>query len=108
MGKLGFSASVSINVKVLTLHQIAFDDHGSLRSICYRASISENARALLGSFSRLALARVSFDSGEYGLGYVSSEANAGKEFARGRHHSRRPSCERVIGGNQYSRIAFFL
>jgi primary-amine oxidase len=63
----------------LTLHQIAFDDHGKLRSICYRASISE----MLVPYSDPSpgwLWREFFDSGEYGLGYVSSEANAGKDL----------------------------
>lgn len=63
----------------LTLHQIAFNDHGTLRSICYRASISE----MLVPYSDPSpgwLWREFFDSGEYGLGYVSSEANAGKNL----------------------------
>jgi primary-amine oxidase len=51
----------------LVLHQIAFDDQGKLRSICYRASISE----MLVPYSDPSpgwIWREFFDSGEYGLG----------------------------------------
>jgi primary-amine oxidase len=63
----------------LVLHQIAFDDQGKLRSICYRASISE----MLVPYSDPSpgwIWREFLDSGEYGLGYVSTEANAGKDL----------------------------
>jgi primary-amine oxidase len=63
----------------LVLHQIAYDDQGKLRSICYRASISE----MLVPYSDPSpgwLWREFFDSGEYGLGYVSTEVNAGKDL----------------------------
>jgi primary-amine oxidase len=63
----------------LVLHQIAFNDQGKLRSICYRASISE----MLVPYSDPSdswIWREFFDSGEYGLGYVSTEANAGKDL----------------------------
>jgi len=63
----------------LVLHQIGFRDAGRLRSICYRAAISE----MLVPYSDPSPAwvwREFFDAGEYGLGYVSTEANAGKEL----------------------------
>jgi primary-amine oxidase len=63
----------------LVLHQIAFNDQGKLRSICYRASISE----MLVPYSDPSqgwIWREFLDSGEYGLGYVSTEANAGKDL----------------------------
>lgn len=61
----------------LVLHQIAFSDQGKLRSICYRASISEML-VPYSDPSKSAIWREFFDSGEYGLGYVSTEASAGK------------------------------
>jgi primary-amine oxidase len=63
----------------LVLHQIGFRDAGRLRSICYRAAISE----MLVPYSDPSPAwiwREFFDAGEYGLGYVSTAANAGKEL----------------------------
>jgi primary-amine oxidase len=63
----------------LVLHQIAFNDQGKLRSICYRASISEML-VPYSDPSKSWVWRQFFDSGEYGLGYVSTEANAGKDL----------------------------
>jgi primary-amine oxidase len=63
----------------LVLHQIAFNDHGKLRSICYRASISEML-VPYSDPSKSWIWREFFDSGEYGLGLVSTEANAGKDL----------------------------
>jgi primary-amine oxidase len=63
----------------LVLHQISFRDLGRLRSICYRAAVSE----MLVPYADPSPAwiwREFFDSGEYGLGYVSSQANAGKDL----------------------------
>ena len=61
------------------LHQIAFNDQGKLRSICYRASISEML-VPYSDPSKSWVWRKFFDSGEYGLGYVSTEVNAGKDL----------------------------
>jgi primary-amine oxidase len=63
----------------LVLHQIAFNDQGKLRSICYRASISEML-VPYSDPSKSWVWREFFDSGEYGLGYVSTEVNAGKDL----------------------------
>jgi len=63
----------------LVLHQIGFNDQGKLRSICYRASISEML-VPYSDPSKSWVWREFFDSGEYGLGYVSTEANAGKDL----------------------------
>jgi primary-amine oxidase len=63
----------------LVLHQISFQDGDKLRSICYRASISE----MLVPYSSPApqwLWREFFDSGEYGLGSNSTEVRVGKEL----------------------------
>ena len=63
----------------LVLRQIGYLDQDHLRSICYRAAISE----MLVPYSDPSSAwiwREFFDAGEYGLGYVSSEVNAGKEL----------------------------
>ena len=63
----------------LVLHQICLHDQGRLRSVCYRAAVSE----MLVPYSDPSPAwiwREFFDSGEYGLGYVSTEANAGKDL----------------------------
>jgi len=63
----------------LVLHQIAIRDQGRLRSVCYRAAVSE----MLVPYADPSPAwiwREFFDAGEYGLGYVSSEANAGKDL----------------------------
>jgi primary-amine oxidase len=63
----------------LVLHQIAFKDQGKLRSICYRASISEML-VPYSDPSKSWVWREFFDSGEYGLGHLSTEANAGKNL----------------------------
>jgi primary-amine oxidase len=63
----------------LVLHQIAYEDADKLRSICYRAPISE----MLVPYSDPSkgwIWREFFDAGEYGLGLVSTEINTGKEL----------------------------
>jgi primary-amine oxidase len=63
----------------LVIHQISYLDQGRLRSICYRAAVSE----MLVPYSDPSpgwVWREFFDEGEYGLGYSSSEVNAGKEL----------------------------
>ncbi len=63
----------------LVLYQIGFDDAGTTRSICYRLSISE----MLVPYSDPSpgwIWREFFDSGEYGLGMVATEARAGQEL----------------------------
>jgi len=63
----------------LVLHQIGYHDAGKLRSICYRASIAE----MLVPYSDPSkgwIWREFFDSGEYGLGLLSTEINVGKEL----------------------------
>ena len=63
----------------LVLHQIGYRDGDKLRSICYRASISE----MLVPYSDPSQGwrwREFYDSGEYGLGLLSSRVNAGKEL----------------------------
>ncbi len=63
----------------LVLHQIGYHDAGKLRSVCYRASISE----MLVPYSDPSKGwvwREFYDSGEYGLGLLSSRINAGKEL----------------------------
>lgn len=62
----------------LVLHQIGFQDGDRLRSICYRASISEML-VPYSSPSPAWLWREFFDSGEYGLGSNSSAVHPGKE-----------------------------
>jgi len=63
----------------LVLHQIAYRDGERPRSICYRASISEMLVPYADPTQAWAW-REFFDSGEYGLGYLSNEVNAGKEL----------------------------
>ncbi len=63
----------------LVLHQIGYRDRDKVRSICYRASISE----MLVPYADLSKGwvwREFYDSGEYGLGLLSSRVNAGKEL----------------------------
>lgn len=63
----------------LVLHQLAYDDGGTLRSICYRAGISE----MLVPYSDPSpewVWREFFDAGEYGLGAVSVALRPGKEL----------------------------
>ena len=63
----------------LVLHQIGYNDAGKLRSVCYRASISE----MLVPYSDPSKGwawREFYDSGEYGLGLLSTRINAGKEL----------------------------
>lgn len=63
----------------LVLHQIGYVDAGKPRSICYRAAVSE----MLVPYSDPSKGwvwREFFDSGEYGLGYLSSQVNPGKEL----------------------------
>ncbi len=63
----------------LVLHQIGHDDAGKLRSICYRASISEMLVPYADP-SQGWVWREFYDAGEYGLGLLSSRINAGKEL----------------------------
>ena len=63
----------------LVLYQIAFKDQAKLRSICYRASIAEML-VPYSDPSKSWIWREFYDAGEYGLGYVSVEANAGKDL----------------------------
>jgi len=63
----------------LVLYQVGFDDAGTIRSICYRMSISE----MLVPYSDPSpgwIWREFFDSGEYGLGLTSIETRPGKEL----------------------------
>lgn len=63
----------------LTLHQIAFEDNGKRRSICYRAAISE----LLVPYAGVTedwVWREFYDAGDYGLGAFSTSARPGKEL----------------------------
>jgi primary-amine oxidase len=63
----------------LVLYQIAYDDGGSLRSICYRAAVSE----MLVPYADPSpgwVWREFFDVGEYGLGAFSEELRPGKEL----------------------------
>src|SRR4051812_11359934 len=78
-GGSGIFATALISAKALVLHQIAYNDAGRLRSICYRAAISE----MLVPYSDPSkgwIWREFFDSGEYGLGLLSTEINTGKEL----------------------------
>ena len=61
------------------LHQIGYHDDKKLRSVCYRAAVSE-LFVPYSDPSKGWIWREFFDSGEYGLGLVSSEINAGKEL----------------------------
>ena len=63
----------------LVLHQIGYGAPGGVRSICYRAAISE----MFVPYSDPSMGwiwREFFDAGEYGLGLVSSEINRKKEL----------------------------
>ncbi|HVA32917.1 MAG TPA: hypothetical protein VNG31_02140 [Candidatus Baltobacteraceae bacterium] len=63
----------------LVMHQIGFEDDGRVRSICYRAAVSE----MLVPYSDPApewVWREFFDAGEYGLGAVAVSLRAGKEL----------------------------
>jgi primary-amine oxidase len=63
----------------LVLHQISYNDGGRLRSICYRAAVSE----LLVPYadpSKPWIWREFFDEGEYGLGESSSAATPGEDL----------------------------
>ncbi|HTU68975.1 MAG TPA: hypothetical protein VMF11_01535 [Candidatus Baltobacteraceae bacterium] len=63
----------------LVLHQIGFEDEGRVRSICYRAAVSE----MLVPYADPSpgwIWREFFDSGEYGLGAVAVRLRAGKEL----------------------------
>ncbi|MDE1171206.1 MAG: hypothetical protein PW734_08385 [Verrucomicrobium sp.] len=63
----------------LVLYQIAHRDGDRLRSVCYRAAVSE----MLVPYSEPApewVWREFFDVGEYGLGFCSNQINAGKEL----------------------------
>jgi len=63
----------------LVLHQIAFDDAGTLRSICYRAAVSEMLVPYSDPSSEW-IWREFFDAGEYGLGAVAVNGRPGKEL----------------------------
>jgi primary-amine oxidase len=63
----------------LVLHQIAVDDAGTLRSICYRAAVSEMLVPYADP-SREWVWREFFDAGEYGLGAVAVNVRPGKEL----------------------------
>lgn len=63
----------------LVLHQIGYRDGSSVRSICYRASVSEMLVPYCDPSPNWAW-RQFFDSGEYGLGAVSVPARPGKEL----------------------------
>lgn len=63
----------------LVLHQLGFDDGGTVRSICYRAAVSE----MLVPYSDPSpewIWREFFDAGEYGLGAVAVSLRPGKEL----------------------------
>ena len=63
----------------LVMHQIGFNDLGRVRSICYRASISE----MLVPYSDPSpewIWREFFDAGEYGLGVAAVNLRPGKEL----------------------------
>ncbi len=63
----------------LVIYQLGFEDEGRVRSICYRAAISE----MLVPYSDPApewIWREFFDAGEYGLGAVSVSVRPGKEL----------------------------
>ena len=63
----------------LVLHQIGYRDGDAVRSICYRASISEMLVPYADP-SKGWVWREFYDEGEYGLGLLSSRINAGKEL----------------------------
>ena len=63
----------------LVLHQIGYRDDGRLRSICYRASVSEMLVPYCDPSPNWSW-RQFFDSGEYGLGALSVPARPGKEL----------------------------
>jgi primary-amine oxidase len=63
----------------LVLYQVALDDAGEQRSVCYRMAVSE----MLVPYSDPSpgwVWREFFDSGEYGLGLTSTQARPGKEL----------------------------
>ncbi|HEY1428232.1 MAG TPA: hypothetical protein VGF18_01570, partial [Candidatus Tumulicola sp.] len=63
----------------LVLHQIGFEDDGTMRSICYRAAVSE----MLVPYSDPSpgwVWREFYDGGEYGLGALAMEFQPGKEL----------------------------
>jgi primary-amine oxidase len=63
----------------LVMHQIGFNDGGRVRSICYRAAVSE----MLVPYSDASpewVWREFFDAGEYGLGSVAVNLRPGKEL----------------------------
>jgi primary-amine oxidase len=60
----------------LVLHQVAYDDHGRLRSILYRASLSEMLVPYADPSSNWSF-RNAFDEGEYGLGRLTDSLEVG-------------------------------
>lgn len=63
----------------LVLHQIGYRDDGRLRSICYRAAVSEMLVPYCDPSPNWSW-RQFFDAGEYGLGELSIPARPGKEL----------------------------
>jgi primary-amine oxidase len=63
----------------LVLHQIGFVDGDSLRSICYRAAVSEMFVPYADPAPEWVW-REFFDGGEYGLGFCAVEVRPGKEL----------------------------
>jgi primary-amine oxidase len=62
----------------LVLHQVAFDDNGRMRSVLYRGSIAEVLTAYGDPSDFLSWMQI-FDEGEFGLGYLAAELQAGRE-----------------------------
>lgn len=63
----------------LVLHRISYRDDAGLRSICYRASISEMLVPYSDSSGTWSW-REFFDEGEYGLGVLSEKVEPGREL----------------------------
>jgi primary-amine oxidase len=65
----------------LVLHKVAYEDHGRLRSILYRASLSEMLVPYADPASNWSF-RNAFDEGEYGLGRLTDSLEVGVDVPR--------------------------
>jgi primary-amine oxidase len=66
----------------LVLYQVDFNDAGNRRSILYRASVAEIATAY-GDPNKFLSWMEYFEGGEFGLGYLSTNVEAGREVPSG-------------------------
>jgi primary-amine oxidase len=91
----------------LVLHQIAHHDRGELRSICYRAAVSE----MFVPYSDPSpewIWREFFDSGEYGLGFCAVDVRPGKELPdNALTRDVLVSSEHLVGEVLPNRVFFF-